>query len=507
MQPETQPRGSGLVANLGWNLAGESLPVVAAVVAIPMLVHGLGAERFGVLTLSWMIAGYFGLFDFGLGRALTKAMAQASSRGGSAEAAKLFWTALSVMVVLGVAAGISLAMLAPWLARSALKVPLALRAETIGGLYAIALGLPMLISASASRAALTAADRFDLLNLIRTPSGIMSFAAPVLLLPFTHSLRWLIAALIINRAVAWMIYLVATLRALPDLRSNLTVDPSCVAALLGFGAWITVSNVITPLMVYLDRFTISALMSMAALTAYSVPMEIVGKSVILPAAISGVMFPAFARSIATAPGQLTAQFVRSLKLLAVILFPLCAAAVTFAPQIMSLWIGHEFGSQSVSVLQILAIGAFVTGLAWIPLALLHAAHRPDLAAKIHLIDFPVYLAVMWICVRRFGLAGAAFAWSGRLLVENLVIFAMATEFITVSRREMTSFCAALVLTIAVISAGAFISDLRGKMIFLGSIIAAVGAIAWRFLFDEKERVQIRKFLPQTLRPALEKAAD
>src|ERR1700693_577565 len=74
--PATSARTAGLAANLVWNLAGESMPVLAAVVAIPILVHRLGTDRFGVLTLSWAVAGYFGLFDFGLGRALTKAMAQ-----------------------------------------------------------------------------------------------------------------------------------------------------------------------------------------------------------------------------------------------------------------------------------------------------------------------------------------------------------------------------------------------------------------------------------------------
>ncbi len=301
MSLDSEAHDPGLVGNLAWNLIGESLPVLAAVIAIPILLRHLGADRFGVLTLSWMIAGYFGLFDFGLGRALTKAMAQGFSLERDGNVATLFWTTLLILLLLGFAAGISLAMMAPWLTGRALKIPLSLQHETLAGLYVVAVGLPLLIGASALRAALTASNRFDLLNLIRTPSGMMSFAAPALMLPFTHKLAWLIAALVANRAVSWLIYFAATLRALPELRSNLRIDLSCMRPLLGFGAWITVSNVITPILVYLDRFTISALMSMAALTAYSVPMEIVGKSVILPAAISGVMFPAFARSFATAP--------------------------------------------------------------------------------------------------------------------------------------------------------------------------------------------------------------
>jgi O-antigen/teichoic acid export membrane protein len=507
MSTHAEARWSGLAGNLAWNLTGESLPVLAAVAAIPMLVHRLGADRFGVLTLSWMIAGYFGLFDFGLGRALIKAMAQELSIGRLAAAAELFWTSLAMMLVLGAAAGVTLAMLAPWLTRSALKIPLALQSETLAGFYVIALGLPMLISSSALRAALTAAGRFDLLNLIRTPSGIMSFAAPVLMLPFTRSLAWLIAALIVNRAVAWVICFGTIFRALPDLRSHLHIDPACARPLLGFGAWITVSNVITPMMVYLDRFLIGALLSMAALTAYSVPMEIISKSFILPAAVSGVMFPAFARSFATAPGAISALFARSLKLVALILCPLCAAVVAFAPQIMSLWMGRQFAPQSAAVLQILAAGAFVTGLSWIPLALLHGAHRPDLPAKVHLIDFPVYVLVLWICVRKFGLTGAAFTWSGRLLAENLVIFTMASRFITASRREIAGFCVSLILAIAVIAAGGFVPDSRSKAIFLCGLAAAIGIVAWRFLLDRRERSQIIGFLPSVLGPAFGKAAD
>jgi O-antigen/teichoic acid export membrane protein len=260
-------------------------------------------------------------------------------------------------------------------------------------------------------------------------------------------------------------------------------------------------------MIYLDRFLIGALMSMAALTAYSVPMEIISKSFILPAAVSGVMFPAFARAFAVAPEAITALFVRSLKLVALILCPWCAAVVAFAPQIMALWMGHEFAARSSVVLQILAIGAFVTGLSWIPLALLHGAHRPDLAAKIHLVDFPIYALVLWISVRRFGLAGAAFTWSGRLLIENLVIFAMASQFIVASRREIVAACASLVIAIAVIVVGAFVPDLRSKAIFLCGLAAAVSMLAWRILLDRKERSFIIGFLPAALRLSFGKVGD
>jgi O-antigen/teichoic acid export membrane protein len=346
-----------------------------------------------------------------------------------------------------------------------------------------------------------------LLNLIRTPIGIMSFGAPVLMLPFTHNLAWLIGVLVLNRALSWAICFGAICYALPELRAHFRIDPYCARPLLGFGAWITASSAVAPVLVYLDRFFIGAVLPIAALTAYSIPMEIVSKSFVLPAAVSGVMFPAFARSFSAASATTTVLFTRSLKLVAFILCPLCAAVVAFAPQIMSLWIGGRFAAQSSIVLQILAVGAFITGLAWIPLALLHGVRRPDLPAKIHLLDFPFYALLLWFSIRKFGLTGVALTWSGRLLLENLVLFAMAAEFIDASARAIAGTCIGLALALAFVAAGAFIAGIYLKAIFVGGVTMMTAVAAWRFLLEKGGRERIIGWLPSLFAPAYQKTSD
>src|SRR5262249_43478477 len=89
---------TSITGSLAWNLAGEALPALAAAASIPILVHRLGPQRFGALTLAWIVAGYFGLFDFGLGRALTKMMAEEFARARSERAAAIFSTAFTLML-------------------------------------------------------------------------------------------------------------------------------------------------------------------------------------------------------------------------------------------------------------------------------------------------------------------------------------------------------------------------------------------------------------------------
>jgi len=57
------------------NLAGQIAPMAAALVSIPLLIHGLGQARYSLLLLAWALVGYFGFVDLGLGRALTHAVA------------------------------------------------------------------------------------------------------------------------------------------------------------------------------------------------------------------------------------------------------------------------------------------------------------------------------------------------------------------------------------------------------------------------------------------------
>ena len=60
--------GGLLARNVVWNLLSQSAPMAAAIFTIPVLIAGIGTDRFGVLTLAWMVLGYFSLFDLGLGR-------------------------------------------------------------------------------------------------------------------------------------------------------------------------------------------------------------------------------------------------------------------------------------------------------------------------------------------------------------------------------------------------------------------------------------------------------
>ena len=46
--------------------------MIIGLLVIPYLDKNLGIERIGLLTIFWSLIGYFSVFDFGLGRAITQ---------------------------------------------------------------------------------------------------------------------------------------------------------------------------------------------------------------------------------------------------------------------------------------------------------------------------------------------------------------------------------------------------------------------------------------------------
>ena len=157
LRVERLASGRLLVRNVALNALGWILPVGLALGVVPVLVRTLGADRFGVLSLAWTLIGYFSLFDLGLGRALTQLLSERLGRGAHDDLQSVTWTALWLMVPLGIAAGLAVALLAPWLVTSVLRIPVALQPESLRAFQLLALAIPFTVSTAGFRGILEAA--------------------------------------------------------------------------------------------------------------------------------------------------------------------------------------------------------------------------------------------------------------------------------------------------------------------------------------------------------------
>ena len=485
--------GRLLARNTIWNLVGSGAPMIVAVFCIPILIRGLGHDRFGVLTLAWALIGYASLFDLGLGRALTQLVAKKLGAGEDREIPALVWTSLLLMLLLGVLGAAVVGLLSPWLVHRVLNVPGDLQRETVQSFLLLALSIPVVISTAGLRGLLEAHQRFGLINALRIPMGIFTFAGPLLALPFSKSLVPVVATLLAGRILAWAAHLLLCLRVVPELGRTISWERSTVGPLLRFGGWMTVTNIVSPLMVTLDRFLIGALASMAAVAYYATPYEVVTKFLLLPGAFMAVMFPAFSAGFPQ-DGQRTALlFGRSVKSLFLALFPLMLCTVALAQDGLKLWLGAEFAQHSYRVLQLLAVGVFINSLALVPFTLLQGAGRPDLTATLHLIELPLYLGLLWWLISTRGIEGAAIAWTARVAVDAIFLFGLAKRYLANKSRVRLGTVLLPAMALLILALAAWIQGPVVKGFFLLGTILCFVLVAWFQVLTPEERTLAQSY--------------
>jgi O-antigen/teichoic acid export membrane protein len=187
----------------------------------------------------------------------------------------------------------------------------------------------------------------------------------------------------------------------------------------------TVSNLVSPLMYLADRFVIGSLISVAAVAHYTAPYEAVTRLWIIPVAATGALFPAFSSGFRTEKLRVARLYRRAIRTVFLILLPIVLAIVVFARELLGLWLGSAYVETGDRVLQWLAVGVLVNSVGQVAFALVQAVGRPDIPAKLHLLEVPFYAALLWFLIPTFGITGVAAAWSLRCLLDTAALCAAA----------------------------------------------------------------------------------
>jgi len=472
-----------LLRHTVFNLIGLGAPLLVAVGTIPVLIHELGPSRFGLLTLIWAVVSYFGLFDLGLGRALTQQLAVIFSNKDYKKVGPLVGTATLLMAMLGVVAGVLMAAAASWGVGLIHEVPD--RQEVINAVYAMALAMPFIVLTSGFRGILEAQQAFGIVNMIRLPMGLFTFLGPLVVVlygggPRLDYIAWVLVA---GRVIACAVHAYYAWRVLPRERGALIwladlVKPLCIS-----GGWLTVSNIVSPFMGYVDRFVIGAIVSASAVAFYATPQELVTKLWIVPGALTAVLFPAFAAQMAQRDEQTWRLFKKAVHWLFLALLPVTVALTLFAHDLLAIWINPGFADQSAVLLQVFAFGILINCLAHVPFTLIQSAGAARLTALAHLVELPFFLMALWWLTSTHGTLGAAIAWLLRIVLDTLLMFLLCSPLLDRPAKTLLNLkVVSLTLFAAAGFAGVLIQPTAGRILW---VILVAGASVFILLTSSK----------------------
>ncbi|MCU0729013.1 MAG: flippase [Sphingopyxis sp.] len=481
-----------MAGNLAINFIGGAVPLVVALVTVPLYIRVLGFERYGFILIAWALLGYFGFLDFGLSRATTNAMAEALHRGDEDACKSSFWTTFCFNAVVGIVGGVLLGAAGTWLYGSGfISTTPEIRAEALSAWLWIGPMLSVTLLMGVGIGALEAHERFLSLNIMQTLGMVVGQITPLAAaMAWGADLSTVLPVMFVARAVQAVAILWLALR-VSGLGWQPSFDSARLRQLAEFGGWLTVTNVIGPIMTTADQLVIGALRSAAAVPVYAVPMNIAQRTMLVPATVSRTLFPIFSRRLGRDGNDLVSDAVLAMS---VIVTPMFIVTVLLAGPFLTLWLGAEAAQHSTLILQLLALGAWFQSFGYILVTALQGEGRPATVAQIHLIELLPYLALLLGLVHQAGATGAAIAWTIRVVADALLLtFACRLK----ARTAIALIPGAVGLALAFFIAREWDVETLTLLILSFVLVLLTTCVSW--LVSERLRGLVRQFAAHLLK--------
>ncbi len=405
-------------ARIPWNAlancAGKSWAALLNVVFVPVYVHFLGVEAYGLVGFYTTLQAALLVFDFGLSTTLNRELARSTVDGGLSAGMRdtvrtletLYWTVACSI-------GLLVALLADPIARywvNAEHLPAAAvqRAVLLMGLN-VALQWPVALYTGG----LLGLQRQVLSNALQVGLlGVRYGGAALVLVCIDSSIEaffaWQIAAGLLH-VVA---FAVALWRVLPDADGRPAFRVELLCRLWRFTAGLSGATIATLVFMQLDKVLVSGWLALEDFGCYSVAWTAAGCLALFYQPVGAALFPVFAQKAALrdAPG-IARLYHSGCQWVGVTVIPAATVAAVFAPEVLQAWLrAPDVVSRAWPVLAVLMPGALLGALTYLPITLQWAYGWTRLSAWSHAIAVLVLAPCLVLGIKHLGMLGAALAW-------------------------------------------------------------------------------------------------
>ena len=362
-----------------FNLIAFAVPTLIIFVSYPVLLHGLGAEQFGLFTLAVSLAASLSFLDLGLSPSTVRFVALELSRGDRREAGNVIATSLAFYLGVALLISTTVFLLAPWLTQQfQMPADLMPEAQKLFRIVAVQVVISMIVNAM--QGVFKATDHFDFSMLATGGLSLSMFGVPALAVYFKLAASMSAAALYGLMALTFVIVLIFAVVLYVCLQRNISVRSARVRLTtlkktLGFGSILTLHSIAGMLFVSGQRILIGILLGPAAVAVYQLGYTVVSKVHAVLNAASEVIFP-IASSTRTSTDGLLRLYRKGMAGILGIAVVMLGTLVLLAKPLLSLWVGEQMAAQVAPLILPLS-GAFLfVALTVIPYHVMNGLGRP-----------------------------------------------------------------------------------------------------------------------------------
>lgn len=422
--PQSVPDQEGSVSrrffsNTMVNYVGQGFILVLTFATAPYTVHHLGPELFGILALVQVIAGFAGLLNLGIGRALTKYVSELHWTGDSRAINELFQTAWATCVMAGLVG--LLILIGPRATIGRLFFRGGPQVEAVVGfaIYVAAFGLFTSMLLEAIAAIPSALQQFKISNTVNVATSTVRCLGPVIVLALGYSIRAVLVVILASNILAVVAFAVISRKLIPGLSLLPVFHRAAFRKLFSFSLPLLLSALFALIVARVDRFILAYYMPLAAVTFYTLPYSISEKAAVGVANITSVVFP-FTSELHSmgAHDKVHELYLRATKMMTLVTLPITAILIAVPGPILRYWLGPEYAVQGALALRLLGGATFLTALSGVPTVTSLGVGEAWVPAAFAFASSVINLLANFLLIPRYGIDGAAMA---ALLPQAVVV--------------------------------------------------------------------------------------
>tara|TARA_B100000886_G_C20408546_1_gene485946 strand:- start:932 stop:1882 length:951 start_codon:yes stop_codon:yes gene_type:complete len=187
-------------------------------------------------------------------------------------------------------------------------------------------------------------------------------------------------------------------------------------------SWSFQSNILSPLIMNGDKFIVSSILGLSQVSIYGPTVDIALRFIMLPASFSSAIIPKLAAGISLNKKNFKSKVYRYHTINVLISIANFIVLSTSFSLILKIIFSPGFADKALPILTIVSFGMFFNSLCFFPFSYLTSISKFKTIANIHLTDFLVFLFLLIVLSLKYGLVGAALAWTIRAFIDCLLMY-------------------------------------------------------------------------------------
>jgi O-antigen/teichoic acid export membrane protein len=400
--------------NVFANSAGRLWAAGLSLAVVPLQIHFVGIEAYGLLGVFQSLAAIFSLLDLGLGNVLNRELARYSVQDGGAQAMRdLVRTIEAAYWAIGIAIGVCVALLAAPIADHWLQAAQMPRASLVDALVLMGIALACQWPRSLYYSGLMGLQSQVVANVASAAVATVLNVGGVLILwqlsaSITALLAWYAAVGLLEAlVVAWLLW-----RALPRASAPASLAPRLLAGQWRFAVGMTAVSATSILLTQIDKIILSKALPLEAFGYYSLAARVAGGLFYLIVPVTTAYFPRFSQLVASGRREeLAPVYHKGCQVMSVAVLPAAAILALYPAELLQLWTRDAaIVANSSAILAVLALGNALNGMMGLPAALQFAYGWTRLVFVFNAVAVALFAPLVYVMAARHGGLGAAFVW-------------------------------------------------------------------------------------------------